>query len=87
MRLRSERQDPVKFPSLRKLAIEGWVFDHSSDRITCAELLKICLKDRRKQAAVSALSLTECRHITEDDVRMLERFVKKVTWGRTGKLY
>jgi hypothetical protein len=74
-------QQPLKIPSLRQLAIEGWVFDDSLDRLSCAELLKICLKDRRRRrAAIKEISLEGCRHITSDDVGTLESYVKEVTW-------
>jgi F-box-like len=78
---RTKRHKPLKLPTLRKLAIEGWVFDDSSGRRTCAEWLKAYLERRRKRRApINALSLTQCHHITDDDVWMLQEVVKKVTW-------
>jgi hypothetical protein len=75
-----KRRNPLKIPSLRELAIEGWMFDDVVASGTCVGLLKLCLEDRRKRgAAIHELFLVECRHITEEDVRTLRKAVK-VTW-------
>jgi hypothetical protein len=78
---RSKRAIPLKIPSLRELAIEGWVFDETTANGTCVELLKACLRDRRKRrAAISELFLNSCRHIVDEDVEALGKVVKKVSW-------
>ena len=77
---RMQEQTPLKLPSLRNLAVERWDFGEYSGHRTCTELLKRCLKTRRKRrAAIKMLSLTDCSHITSDDVLMLETYVN-VTW-------
>jgi hypothetical protein len=78
---RTKRRIPLKFPSLRELAIEGWTLDDTENNASCFDLLKIFLEDRRKRrAAIKELSLTDCFHITDDDVESLEKIVKNVVW-------
>jgi hypothetical protein len=77
----NKRRIPLKISSLRELAIEGWEFDDIGTSETCVELLKACLKDRRKRrATINELFLTNCRHIKGGDVEALGKIVKKVTW-------
>jgi hypothetical protein len=81
----SEQTVPPKFPSLQELSIEGWNFSEVADFFscnikTCLEFLKICLNNRREhRAAIKELLLTNCCHITEEDVEELKKIVK-VTW-------
>jgi F-box-like len=78
---RAKRRIPLQLPSLRELSIGGWTFDDEEDSGTCFELLKICLADRRKRrAAIQELFLNDCIHITADDVGILKKIVKNVTW-------
>jgi hypothetical protein len=77
---RFKKRRPLKIPSLRELAINGWDLEDEAADASCAALLKICLEDRRKRrSAIDELFLIECRHVTDDDVAVLEKTVKKIT--------
>jgi len=78
----SKQRIRLKFPTLRKLTIEGWAFNEVDGHIRCSEWLKFCLKDRRKRrSGIAELVLKGCHGITDRSVAELKKVVQDVTWN------